>query len=251
MIITANGVQHNVDILTNFTPVYTRALKFDKTLSGKYYVSDRGPTNDKYSCKITVIGDDSDVTTLVDNLYREHGQTEVDTEGIKIFGDGIDHSNPFTCNFTTNKYPIRNVRNTTLDITLVVVSEIVYDTSIPIELPELFYSYPVNRTLTPMKTNYDTMAYGDYGVMTKVDFLDNALKTEVLDISVSIDCNEFGKLHRYVADLRGDSFLLNTNSHFKTFLNSNSEEVKILKFSYKYDGPNYWKVKMSLTNSFT
>ena len=61
--------------------------------------------------------------------------------------------------------------------------------------------------------------------------------------------SEFGQLHRYIANLRGASFTLNTNAHLELFLNSTSESVKVLNFKYKPDGIKYWDVEMELVNN--
>lgn len=250
MIITANGNAHSVDIRKGFKPKYIRALKFDKTLSGKYYVSDRGADSDKYTCKFTVIDEDTVITPLVKDLYSESGQITIDTEGFNIFGDGIDHSGLFICNYSFKNYPITNIRTATVEIAVKVVSAIVYDSSVVAELPSLFYKYPVKRSISTYKNSYDSMAIGDYGNNVLVDYAGQNMKSEGLAVSITTDCNDFAKLHKFIAELRGDYFLLNNNEHFKPFLDSSSEYVKILKFDYSPNGEKYWNVSLTLTNDF-
>jgi len=250
MIITANSTPHTVDIRESFTPIFKRAIKFITSLNGKYQPSDRGAVSDKYECVFTVIGDIADINDLVDDLYLNSGQLTIDTQGGKIFGTGVDHSGTFTCNLLNKpKYPIRDLRTATVQLKVRVVSPIVYDSGIPATLPTLFYQWPVNREINVQKSPFDAIEVGDFGNVTRVDSLGVAIKSEVANVKFKQKDDEFGRLHRFVAATRGDSFLLNTETCLELFLNSTSESVKIIDFKYKPDGIKYWDVTMKLVNN--
>jgi len=253
MIITANSVPHSVDILKRFKPVYKRALAFVELMSGKIRVSDRGTESDKYSCTFTVIGDNVDIEALISDLNLESGQITIDTEGGKIFGPGIDHSSPFTCNIGgVFRYPVRDPLTTVIELTVMVVSPVIYDASVPIELPELYYQLPIERILSNQVTTFDSMTTGDYGRTKMFRNIIPTVNGPITKQSVKVklkQCNEeMAKLHRFVADTRGDPFTLATNTHLELFLNSNSEDVIIKDFKFVPDGLKFWNVTMTLTN---
>lgn len=251
MIITANGNAHTVDILKDYRPVYNRALKFFQSYNGKTQVSDRGANADKYKCSFTVIGDISDINDLVTDLYNETGQVTINTEGFKIFGSGIDHSGNFDCNISAQdyKYPIRDIKKSLIQLTVDVVSQIVYDSSVAIELPELLHQFPVDRSVSRRSNAFQSISYGDYGNSVSTDSTANVLESQVYPAKFNMRNADFAKLHRYVANLRGNSFTLNTNAHFEPFLGSTSESVKVLSFRYRPDGINRMNVEMELVNN--
>ena len=249
MIITANSVPHTVDIEKKFKPTYIRALKFITSMSGKTQDSDRGADADKYECTFTVIGDINDIDSLVADLEAENEQITIDTEGLKIFGSGIDHSGTFICNIGgIIRNPIRDLVTSTVTIRVRVVSPIVYDGSIPVTLPTLFYQWPVGREINHQSNEYDSLSIGDYGKAVKVDSLSVAVKGEIASFSLKQKDSEFGQLHRFVADTRGSNFTINT-SNLELFLGSTSETVKITRFDYTPDGFNFWDVDITMVNN--
>lgn len=249
MIITANSVPHTVDIEKKFRPSFIRSLKFITSMSGKTQVSDRGADEDKYECTFTVIGDIADIDSLVTDLEAENGQITIDTEGLKIFGSGVDHSGTFICNIGgVIRNPIRDLVTSTVTLRVRVVSPIVYDGSIPVTLPALFYQWPVGREINHQTNEYDSLSIGDYGKAVKVDAVGDAIKGEIASFTLKQKDSEFGELHRFVADTRGASFTLNT-SNLELFLGSTSESVKITRFDYVPDGFNFWDVTLTLVNN--
>jgi hypothetical protein len=250
MIITANGNNRTVNIRESFSPVFKRALKFITSMNGKNQVSDRGANSDKYECTFTVIGNTSDINTLVDDLYNNAGQILIDTQGGKIFGTGIDHSGVFTCNLLNDPvYPVRDLLTAIVKLKVRVVSPIVYDASITPELPTLFYQWPIKREVNVQKSNFDSIDQGDFGEVVRVDRSGNPIKSEVCSISLRQKDDEFGKLHRYIADQRGSTISINTNLVLELFLNSTNNNVKVKGFTYKPDGIKYWSVSMTLVNN--
>jgi hypothetical protein len=246
MIITANGTPHTVDIEKRFRPVYIRALKFITSMSGKTQVSDRGANADKYECTFTVIGDIADIDALVADLENETEQITIDTEGLKIFGSGIDHSGTFICNVggvVTDQ--IRDLVTSTVTLRVRVVSPIVYDSSIPVTLPTLYYQWPVGREVNRQSNEFDTISIGDYGKSIKVSGASTPIKGQVTTFQLKQKADEFGQLHRFVADTRGSSFTINT-SNLEIFRGSTSETVKITRFDYTPDDFNFWDVTITM-----
>ena len=250
MIITADGNAKTVNIQKSFTPVFNRALKFITSLNGKSQVSDRGANADKYECTFTVIGNTADINALVTDLYNNTGQVLIDTEGSKIFGTGVDHSGVFTCNLLNKPvYPVRDLLTATVKLKVRVVSAIVYDLSIPATLPTLLYKWPIGREINVQKSQFDAIDQGDFGEVVRVDSSGNPIKSEVAKISMKQKASEFGELHRYIADQRGNTIAINTNVCLELFLNSTSNNVKVTNFTYKPNGFNHWDVSMTLVNN--
>jgi len=251
MIITTNGNSHTVDIQRTWTPLYKRAIKFYSSFSGVVDSSDRGSTSDKYSCTFTVIDETAIINSLVDDLSKEDTQITLDTEGVKLFGQGIDHSGLFTCNVINNSkpYPIINKLQSTMTITVTVVSAITYDSAYATTLPQFIYEWPIERNIEVIYSNFDTPSTGDYGTVSINDPDGNILNTETVKISMKLFNSEFGQLHRFIANQRASSFTLSTSSFLELFLNSNSENVIITNFTYKPIQYNLWAVTLSMTNS--
>jgi len=250
MIITANSIANSVEVNSKFKPTYIRALKFITAMSGKTLVSDRGENADKYECTFTVVGGLDDISSLVTNLNAETGQIIIDTEGGKIFGSGIDYTGTFTCNvMNIIEYPIRDLVTALVTIKVRVVSPIVYNASIPTTLPELFYDWPVKRSINKQKTPFQALEQGDFGNSTRVDSTGTPFNSQSVTVRLRATDEEFGQLHRFVADKRGDTFTLNTGVCLELFLNSTSESVIITNFKYTPDGFKFWNVEMTMVNN--
>jgi hypothetical protein len=251
MIITTSNGAHTVDILDDFFPKYIRALKFFESYSFKTKVSDRTALSDKYECSFTVIGDTADVNDLVFDLSIEKSQIIINTQGIAIFGTGIDHGTPFICNMIGRpvKYPVRDIRKTAFKVNVKVVSPVAYDSQYPTTLPRLFYQWPIARGFTRNRREFNSSLIGGEGVVTIVDSEGVPLKGESAGIKVLMTNDEFGQLHRFVANLRGDSFTLDTETFLELFLQSSSEDVKMKVFKYRPKGFNLWEVDMVLVNN--
>ena len=248
--IYAGGAIHNVDIRKDFKPVYIRSLKFATAMNGKVQVSDRGDDADKYECTFTVIGDTADIETLAENIYKDVDQLLILTNGIKLFGEGLDHSGSFYVNLVSGviDYPIRDLLTSTLTLKVRVVSAVTYDTSIPATLPDLHYQHPIKRKITSQKSYFDSIAFGDYGAIYRGA---GSAPTKVEEVTVSLDMTseQFGQLHRFVAVTRGDSFTLDTSVCLELFLNSTSTSVKITKFSYSPNDAKNWRASITLVNN--
>lgn len=250
MIITANGNSHTVDISAKFTPTYIRKIKFFNSLNGKTQVSDRGANSDKYECSFTVLDDTAKVEALVNDLYLNQGQITIDTEGGKIFGSGVDHSGVFTCNLLNKpSYPIRDLLTSSVNLKVRVVSAITYNLGIPATLPTLLYQWPVSREINVQKSNFDSIDFGDFGSVTRVDSTGVSLKAETVKVKFNMKDSEFGQLHRYLAEQRGSTIAINTSAVLELFLNSTSNNVKVTQFNYAPNGFNFWDVELTLVNN--
>ena len=250
MIITANGNSKTVSIQKSYTPVFKRALKFITSLNGKTQVSDRGADADKYECTFTVIGNTADINLLVTDLYNNTGQVLIDTQGATIFGTGVDHSGVFTCNLLNKPvYPVRDLLTATVKLKVRVVSAIVYDSGIPATLPTLLYKWPINKEINVQKSQFDAIEQGEFGEVVRVDSSGVPIKAEAVKVNIHLKEQEFGELHRYIADQRGSTIAINTNVCLELFLNSTSNNVKITNFTYKPDGIKHWDVSMTMVNN--
>jgi hypothetical protein len=137
----------------------------------------------------------------------------------------------------------------TVKLKVRVVSAIAYDLSIPATLPTLLYQWPIAREINVQKSQFDSIDQGDYGEVVRVDSSGDPIKAEVAGIKLKMHDSEFGELHRYLADQRGDTIAINTNVCLELFLNSTSNNVKVTKFTYKPDGVKHWDVSMTLVNN--
>lgn len=251
MIITANAIQHNVDILKTFAPAFNPAFKFVKAMNGKYRGSDRGIEADKYSSTINIIGDISDINDLASNLRLEKGQITVDTEGAEIFGPAIDYTSPIICNILNKptSYPIRDLLTATLKLNVKPTTALTYDGAVPTTLPELFYQWPVSRQVGDGGQPFTTLKSGDFGNSVLVDNGSVAIKSELAKVKFLMTTDEMAQLQRFVSVNRLATFLLTTEVCLELFLGSTSTTVMITDFKFAPSGINYWNSTLTLVNN--
>jgi len=250
MIITANSIAHDVNVLSTFQPTYIPSFKWNKLLNGTYFSTDRGIDCDKYESKFTVIGDTADIETLAENIRLEKGQITLNIPEGRIFGEAILYSSDFTCNVIgkTISYPIRDKLTSILPLAVRVVSPIVY---VPLDghtLPtDIMYNYTIDRTTVNDVTIYDSICIGDYGRAIAIDDSSDIIKSEVTKISLTMKNEAFENLQYFIAlQSRTADVTLNTISSLNLFLNTNPALVKFLSFSFKPKGVNYWDVTLTI-----
>lgn len=248
--IYANNIKHTVNIKKGFNPVYTPAIKFITAMNGVTTASDRGETADKYDVTFTVIGDTADIESLANDIYLEDNQVLLDSGDLRLFGQGIDHSLPYTCNVMNDpiSYPMRDRITSTLTLKLRLLTAPIYDSSVSTSLPTILYSFPVYRKIDTFKSPWDSIARGDYGNSVRTGG-SSVIKSEIVTIQTRMKNSEFAQLHRFVANTRASTFQLDTNTCLELFLNSISTNVKIVKFSYAPDGIGFWKANLTLVNN--
>jgi hypothetical protein len=244
----AEYVMYDVDVSDNFTPSYERAIKSVQKMNGDYYFSDRGETFDKYNSKIVLTDITDHINDICKSLYECKGLIFIDTEGGNIFGPalvgGYSDDNVFLCQYQFQKYDIDNIQTSILELTLKPVQ---FDyKNISGEFSPDFIEYNVGRDLESQKNAWQSLERGSYGVSVRENGSSTNLKTQTTKFVMSLTNDEMSKLQVYVSEQRSTAFALNTNSHFQPFLNTNSQSVKILNFSFKPNGFNFWDVNLTL-----
>jgi hypothetical protein len=255
MIITINGNQYNIDILRNFKPVYKRGIKYKKLLNGTYYFSDREGTADKHETTITIIGDNSDIETIANELSSNTTQVTINTGGLKILGPAISHSSSLLFNVIGSSYvyPRRDKITSYIELRLRCVSKISY--AVAPALPSFVYDYGIDRivsqnsnTFDSIGSHYDFVAH-DYGKVTLANTDQGAntpLNSQTVSFNMTLKEDDMAGLQTFVYTTGADSFSISTTSALYLFLNSLTNDVKILSFTFEPDGPVFWKCSMTL-----
>ena len=255
MILTVNGNNYNIDIKKSFKVNYIRSIKFEKRYNGTYFVSDRGLNSDKYETEITIFGQrDKSGASIVDqndsiisDLYTDTNTLTIDTEGLEVFGSGIDHSSPFECLYNVSKYPINNYKESNIVLKIRPVSTVTYKSTVTAQFPDLFYNFNIRRNIDIEKDNFDTLQIGDYG--TSANYNNTSLAThkrEILKFTAKLKDDDFAELHKYIATvLRGSSFTLPVTI-FNPYLNGTSSIIT--GFTFRKTDAKHWDVNLTLVN---
>jgi hypothetical protein len=176
-----------VDIQTNFESSVIYALKWIKLSSGKWTATDRGASSDVYRARISIIGRESYINSIIQAVYdnRIAGSNELTLSNFssteKIFGEDVDHSS-----ITATVVDMSNRRQISflvfsVDLTLQAISpSFLGSASGSINFDGIDYSYDAYSTNTI--TKYDTYtgvfsyidSRSDTGVFSGIGYLTNS-----------------------------------------------------------------------------
>jgi hypothetical protein len=249
MIITTSNNVFAVDVKSIFTPYWSRGIKFYESFSGKTLSSDRGINSDKFGSTFTIVGAKSEIENIANDITREISQITIQLDGEPIFGTAIDYSLPFVCNVVNKvSYPIVDFVTAELELTVSVVSPIVYLGAVPSTLPELIYDNQIARDVNYKKTAFSSPSLGDYGLTVVTDGIRVPLYKEVAVVNVSLKSDKMSQLQKFLSIQRGDSFTL-TTSNIKLFLNSTSSNVIVTNFTYSRSNLKLWKAELKLAKA--
>lgn len=162
-----NGIEIKIN---EYKPDPDLALKYFKTLSGKYKSIDRGQEEDKYSSNITLKGDTDNIYALLDEIKINRVNdnhlltlTEVE-DNAKIFGLNIDYTATLTAtviNYSFTKQRMLNSQE--INLTLRGVDFSFTSSSYLPDLRHLEYGYSAGNTFTVDKpyTYNNSFTYQD------------------------------------------------------------------------------------------
>lgn len=249
MIITTASNVFTVNVKSSFTPVWDRGIKFYESFRGKTLYSDRGINSDKFGSTITIVGSKADIESIANDITREISQITIALNGEPIFGTAIDYSSSFVCNVLNSvSYPIVDFVTAELELSVSVVSPIVYLGSVPSTLPDLVYDNEIERDISYKKTAFASPIQGDYGLTVVTDGLRVPLYKEVAIVNVDLKSDTMAQLHKFLSIQRGTAFTLST-TNIKLFLNSTSNDVIVTNFTYKRSNLKFWKAELTLAKA--
>lgn len=250
MRINIDSTWYDVDILKTFKPTYRQSTKFTRSINGKYRGSDRGVLSDKFATTFTIIGDIADINILASALYLEAGTVIVDAEGAQIFGSAIDYSSTFfaLASKPTN-YNIRDLVTATITLSIIPTKVPEYLSSVSATLPDLFYQWPVNRSLNDRNTPQRPLNDDNNYTTVIVDGSGDPIKSESATVRFDMTGDEFAQLQKFHGVNRLTPFTLNTSVCLELFLNSTSTSVIITKLGFKPNGIDRWTASLILVNN--
>jgi hypothetical protein len=245
----------DVTIRKDFKPSYKRSLKFVTTYTGTTKVSDRGLEADIYDTSFTIIGDTTDIEEIAEMLIINDAHIVLSADsGEQIFGSGIKYTSAFDC-IVTNKatiYPIRDVLTSTLSLSVRVLGEIPYDLTVTPTLPEMLYTWPINRSTVKRQSGYNAINIASSNAQNGVNSISTGIapiEKETASFNVTLCNDDFAHLQRFISVTRGDTFTLSTSLCLKLFVNAlATDQVKLTAFAFKPISFKEWEASLTLIN---
>jgi hypothetical protein len=263
MIVSGEGIAGDGSlewrVRTNYRPDTALSLTWVRSSSGQYVCTDRGADADRYSTRITVVGSDAYVDSVLASIRdnREAGSNELTLSGFaadeKIFGADVSYASTITA--TATKWGLRRQVGLHLFKTEIEMQARSVTFSSTAQMPALTHlvtGYTNEREPTIVKLD----SYS--GAFTYVDSAaDAGLWTGVFQLSLA----DLGRLRRYRATLRGGTFevyeIAGVNSPMepeRTPLTPGAgwdHLCKIISLTDEtYISPTRWSAKLTLAEAF-
>jgi hypothetical protein len=248
MILTIGSNDYEIDVNNDFNPLYSPAITSQALANGNYFFADRGAEFDRRSVSFDIVGEIADINDIVSVLKDHKGNVSIDTNGLHLFGSGLDYSSAIECNYTISNYNIEDIRTSEIKVTLSAVNDIPFLISVPSTQPKFIYSMPFERNVKQVKNNFQSMQLGgERGASILVNSVDSVLSENVVKLNTTLFHSEFANLFKFIYTNRATPFTVNTT--FKLFFNSLSNSVILTNFTFKPSGAKLWEVSFNLVKN--
>jgi hypothetical protein len=248
MIIDIGGVQTSIDVKVGFSPLITRAIKYQTLSEGTLKERDKGEQADKHSSSFSIPGDSVNIEALAEELWDHNGQVSLTVDrAAEVFGPAVDYSSPILCNVLRDPLNYRKTDILTAGIALrvQVVGPLTYRAEIPAGLPTLRYQFPIDREFSKAPSTFISANNTDYGVAQRVDSSGDNVKVEKVSFTVRQTRDQAAQIQKFMRTQRATPYTLETSDCLTLFFTSNSTSVKFTAFSMKRKKYNLYEVRLT------